>query len=122
MAARHSTTKRLAQAAGYIRMSSGKQERSPAQQRGEIDRLAKVEKAEVCLWFSDEAITGDSGPEQRPGFRDMLEDAEAGLFEVLLLENIDRLGRFDSLEGAEHYNRLRRAGIRIVTAAMVSST
>ncbi len=71
MAARHSTTKRLARAAGYIRMSSGRQERSPAQQKGEITKLAKAEACKVALWFSDEAITGDSGPEQRPGFRSL---------------------------------------------------
>ena len=76
-------------------MSSGKQERSPAQQKGENKKLAKREDCEIVLTFSDEAITGDSGPEQRPGFRQLLASAERGEFEVLLLENVDRLGRFD---------------------------
>ncbi len=107
----------LLSAAGYIRMSSGKQERSPAQQKGEILKLAKTERCRVDLWFQDSAITGDSGPEQRPGFRDLLEAAEQGLFKVLLVENGDRIGRFDSLAGAEFYNRLRSAGIRIVTCS-----
>ena len=89
MTTANSTTRRLLRAAGYIRMSSGKQERSPAQQKGEITKLAKAEACKVVLWFSDEAITGDSGDAERPGFRDMLEAAEAGLFEVLLLENAD---------------------------------
>ncbi len=73
-------------AAGYIRMSSGKQERSPAQQRSEIKRLAKTENVEVVLWFTDEAITGDSGDMERPDFGNMLRAAEAGDFEVLLTE------------------------------------
>lgn len=109
--------KTLTPAASYVRMSSGKQERSPAQQRGEIKKLAKSEGCEIVNEFSDEAVSGDSGPEQRPGFRAMLESAERGEFSVLLLENGDRLGRFDSISGAEHYNRLRQAGIRIVTAS-----
>ena len=117
MATKQRSTKSLIRAAGYIRMSSGKQERSPAQQKGEINKLAKVERCRVDLWFSDEAITGDSGPEQRPGFRDLLEAAERGEFEVLLVENGDRIGRFDSLAGAAFYNRLRAAGIRIVTCS-----
>ena len=115
MAERHSTARTLARAAQYVRMSSGKQERSPAQQKGENRKLAKAEGCEIVVTFSDEAITGDSGPEQRPGFRQLLAAAERGEFEVLLLENVDRLGRFDSLEGAEYYNRLRRAGVKIIT-------
>jgi len=110
-------TKAKTPAAEYVRMSSGKQERSPAQQRNEIKRLAKSEGCEIVSRFADEAITGDSGPEQRPGFREMLEAAERGEFQVLLLENGDRLGRFDSISGAEYYNRLRTAGIRIVTCS-----
>jgi len=115
MATKQCSTKSLIPAAGYVRMSSGKQERSPAQQKAEILKLAKAEGCRIVVWFTDEAITGDSGPEQRPGFRDMLEAAERGEFKVLLLENGDRLGRFDSVEGAQYFARLRKAGIKIIT-------
>ncbi len=40
----------------------------------------------------------------------MLEAAERGEFKVLQVENGDRIGRFDSISGAEYYNRLRSAG------------
>ena len=40
MAKRHSNNRLLVRAAEYIRMSSGKQERSPEQQRSEIAKLA----------------------------------------------------------------------------------
>jgi len=109
--------KTLTAAASYIRMSSDKQERSPAQQKAEITKLAKVEGCYIVREFKDEAITGDSGPEKRPGFRAMLESAERGEFQVLLVENGDRIGRFNSMRGAEHYNRLIDAGIRIVTCS-----
>ena len=108
-------TKTLTIAASYIRMSSAQQEKSPKQQRDEIDRLAVAENCRIAFEFSDESITGDSGPERRPGFQAMLEAAERGEFSTLLLYDGDRLGRFDSLDGAAYWNRLRRAGIRIVT-------
>ena len=72
MATKHCSKTRLIRAAQYVRMSSGKQERSPAQQRAEIRRLAKAEGCEIVAKFEDQAITGDSGPEKRPGFRAML--------------------------------------------------
>jgi len=53
--ARNSSRKSLIPAAGYIRMSSGKQERSPAQQRSEIEKLAKTEGCRIVVWFTDEA-------------------------------------------------------------------
>ena len=52
----------LTRAASYVRMSTGKQERSPEQQRKEISKLAKREGCEVALQFNDDAVTGDSGP------------------------------------------------------------
>ena len=107
----------LIPAASYVRMSSDKQDRSPDRQRGILDKLAKREGCRIGAEFIDEGIHGDSGPEHRPGFGAMLEAAEQGEFQVLLLENGDRLGRFDSIDGGEHLSRLRRAGIKIITAA-----
>ena len=104
-------------AASYIRMSSDKQDRSPDRQRGILVKLAKREACQVVAEFIDEGIHGDSGPEHRSGFGAMLVAAERGDFQVLLLENGDRLGRFDSIEGGQYFARLRRAGIRIITAA-----
>jgi len=84
-------------AGAYVRMSSSKQERSPAQQREEITKLAAREGCRVVQWFDDQAITGDSGPDQRPGFRAMLDAARRGRFKALLAYDQDRIGRFDSL-------------------------
>jgi site-specific DNA recombinase len=109
--------KRLNPAAVYIRMSTDKQEESPAQQRAETKKLAASEGCEIVKEYKDDAITGDSGPERRPGFRAMLDGAERGEFQFLLLWDGDRLGRFDSLRGAEHYNRLRDSGVKIITCA-----
>lgn len=42
--------------------------------------------------YDDAAISGAS-THQRPGYRRLLSDAEAGLFDVLVCEAVDRLGR-----------------------------
>jgi len=102
-------------AASYVRMSSDRQDRSPGQQRDEIQRLAEREGLSLVQEFIDEGISGDSGPDARPGFRAMLDAAERGEFSTLLVYDQDRLGRFDSLDGAEYFNRLRRSGVRILT-------
>lgn len=101
---------------GYIRMSSGKQEKSPAQQKKEIRALAKREGIEVVAWLdADMAITGDSGPEQRPDFGKMLDMAKQCEFDVLLAWDTYRIGRFDSLDAGRWLHVLRDAGIVIWT-------
>ncbi len=111
------TTPALTPAACYIRMSSDKQDRSPAQQRAEIAKLAAREGCYVApgLEFIDEGITGDSGPDQRPGFKAMLAAAAAGRFKVLLAYDQDRVGRFDSLDAGKWLAPIRDSGVRIVT-------
>jgi len=102
-------------AASYVRMSSAKQDRSPAQQRAEIAKLAAAQGYEVAIWQTDEAVTGDSGPDERPGFRRLLEAAKAGRFKVLLAWNLDRIGRFDSIDAGRWLSQLRDAGVVIHT-------
>ena len=111
------TTPALTPAACYIRMSSDKQDRSPAQQRAEIAKLASREGCFIApgLEFIDEGITGDSGPDQRPGFKAMLAAAAAGRFKVLLAYDQDRVGRFDSLDAGKWLAPIRDSGVRIVT-------
>ncbi len=63
---------------GYVRMSSSQQEKSPARQRKEILAMAEREGIEIVAWYLDEAVSGDSGPMERSGFRDMLQAAKDG--------------------------------------------
>ena len=74
MAKRKPNGKTRLRAAGYIRMSSSKQESSPAQQRKEIIALAERKGYQIVAWYTDEAISGDE-IEKRPDFRRLLEDA-----------------------------------------------
>ena len=56
---------KLIPAAAYIRMSGRQQDKSPAEQRSEITKLATREGCQVVEWFTDEAITGDSRTDAR---------------------------------------------------------
>ena len=102
-------------AATYIRMSSAKQERSPGEQREELQLLAEREGCQIVTEFSDEAVTGDSGPSQRPGFHAMLRAAERGEFKILLAYDQDRIGRFDSLDAGKWLSVLREKRVQIIT-------
>ena len=67
MATAHCSTKSQVPAAAYIRMSGRQQDKSPAEQRAEITKLATREGFSIVEWFTDEAITGDSSTDARPG-------------------------------------------------------
>lgn len=104
--------KRLA--CGYIRMSSAKQESSPAQQRKEITALAERKGLQIVAWYVDEGISGDE-IEKRPDFCRMLADARTGKFQVILCWDQDRFGRFDSLRAGYVIEPLRMAGVKLST-------
>ncbi len=73
---------------------------------------AKREGWRVINCYTDHAISGASLI--RPGMQMLLQDAQAGKFEVIVSEAIDRLSR-DQEDIAHIYKRTRFAGVRIVT-------
>ena len=101
-------------ACGYVRMSSAKQESSPAQQQKEIVALARQKGYELVAWYADESISGDE-IEKRPDFCRMLADTQKGKFQVILCWGQDRFGRFDSLKAGFVVEPLRAAGVHLVT-------
>ena len=107
--------KRLIPAAGYIRRSSGKQEKSFPEQKVELKKLAAREGCEVVEWFQDDAISGDTGSDERQGLASLLVAVEAGRFGAVLAWHTNRLSRQDSMDAVEFYNRLRKARVRVVT-------
>ena len=70
-------------AAAYTRMSGRSQYKSPAEQRGEIAKLATREGYRIVEWFADEAVTGDSTT-AAPRVQALLEGAKAGKFATVL--------------------------------------
>ena len=102
--------------AAYVRMSTDRQEDSPKQQRAEIKKLAERENCNIVTWYEDHGITGDS-IDQRPEFQRMLRDAGKGAFSVILCDNQDRFGRFDSIEAGAVISPLRKSRVRMLTNA-----
>jgi DNA invertase Pin-like site-specific DNA recombinase len=103
--------------AGYLRMSSKKQDKSPAEQREEISKLAAREGVTIPedLWFFDGAITGDSSTEERPGLAALLTAACEGRFTVLFAWHTNRISREDPMDAIVFYNQLRKVGISLHT-------
>ena len=77
-------------------------------------RLAASKGIDVSETYQDRAISGASI--LRPGYQQMLQDARAGQFDVLIAESIDRLSR-DQEHIAALYKQLSFLGISVLTVA-----
>ena len=109
------TPRPMQPAAAYIRMSGRQQDKSPAEQRAEITKLAAREGCRVVEWQSDEAITGNSTTDDRPGLAALLAGAKAGRFTVVLAWHTNRITREDPMDAIVFYNQLRKAGVNLHT-------
>ncbi len=79
-------------AATYSRYSSDLQsEASIADQVEVCRRLIESKDWTLVATYEDRALSG--GSPFRPGYQKMLADAEAGVFDVIVVEALDRLGR-----------------------------
>ena len=100
-------------AATYARFSSDKQrDASIDDQDRKTGQRIGVEGWELVGRFSDAAVSGDT--HERDGYRRMLRAAEAGELDVLVMDELSRLGR-DGVERESVIRRLEFRGIRIIT-------
>jgi DNA invertase Pin-like site-specific DNA recombinase len=102
--------------ATYIRMSTGRQEHSPARQREAIAAHAAKHGYAIVREYADLAVSGDKA-ERRPQFLEMIADATSGEFDRILCFDRARFGRFDSLELGKWCCPLRDAGVALETVA-----
>ena len=105
----------MSNAAIYARFSSH------SQREESIDDQVRVCTAEamrngdtIVALYADSAISGTT--DARPQFQRMVKDGEAGKWEVLYIYKQDRFAR-DRYDAATYKRRLKRAGVRIVSAA-----
>lgn len=105
---------KLIPAVAYVRMSTDKQDKSPARQRADIEPYAAKRGYEIIEWYTDEGISGDN-TEKRLAFKKMCADGALGMFKVIVCEDLDRFGRFDSNEAGYWIYPLRQNGISIDT-------
>jgi len=105
----------LIPAVGYLRRSSDKQEQSLPDQKREIIKYAKANGYRVLRWYQDDAISGDDTL-RRHGFLEMHAAACGSReFEAILVWDIDRFGRFHSMEAGYWVHPLMKAGVRLVS-------
>lgn len=67
-------------------------------------------KAPIDFKYADAGVSGEV--RERDGLNRLLKDAEAGLFNVVIVEEVDRLGRKMSIISEVH-DRLERLGVRV---------
>ena len=100
----------------YARYSMDNQSSASIEDQFQICRQhADRERWKVANTYHDAAISGASVI-LRPGVQTLLQDAQRGVFDVVLAEALDRVSR-DQADVATLFKHLRFAGVQIVTLA-----
>lgn len=82
-----------AQAIGYLRVSTGKQELGLAAQRMAIESWAKDHNVEILAFCQDEGVSGSTPMESRPALNQAFSLLAASRAGLLLVARRDRLSR-----------------------------
>ena len=98
----------------YVRMSTSKQETSPARQRDEIAKVVRANGYTLVETYEDLARSGGL-TSRRAGFLRMIADAKAKKFQRIVCYDLSRFGRFDSIEAGQYIQPLRDAGVTLET-------
>lgn len=100
----------------YARYSSDNQRAASIEDQFRLcEERATREEWQVVDTYRDAAISGASMI-LRPGIQTLLRDAQAGQFDIVLAEALDRVSR-DQADVATLFKRLQFAGVTIVTLA-----
>lgn len=102
----------------YARFSSDNQREQSITDQYRVceDYVARQRDWTVVHRYKDEAISGTQDATGREGYRQMLSDAQARRFDVLVVHDLSRLSR-DSVETEQARRRLVHWGVRLVTVA-----
>lgn len=96
----------------YARYSGDRQrETSIDDQVRNCKRCAEREGNSTCRVYVDKAVSG--AVRSRPGYQQMLRDADAGLFRTLYVDDLSRLSR-DDYEMKGTLRRLAWRGVRVI--------
>src|SRR5215813_8101517 len=81
----------MKRAALYVRVSTDRQ--TVENQIARLTEIAVGRGWQIVQTFSDAGISGAKGRKERPGFDQMLKQAQQGRFNVVMVWAIDRIGR-----------------------------
>jgi len=106
----------LEDAAGYIRMSSEKQDASPDRQRSELTKLAAAHGCTISKsgWYEDLGMTGTES-RKRADFQKLLKDCEKRKWKTVFYFEPSRLTREHPLDSLAHLNVFLKAGVRLIS-------
>ncbi|VTU29887.1 recombinase family protein [Variovorax sp. PBL-E5] len=110
---------RVIRAAEYVRMSTDHQKYSILNQSALIHVFAETNGMEIVATYADPGKSGLT-LRSRPGLSQLLTDIVAAKidFEVVLVYDVSRWGRFQDADESAHYEFIcRRAGIRVIYCA-----
>ena len=110
------TKAKTTDAVGYVRMSTDKQEDSPARQKEQVTRWASSNGYRITHWYEDHGKTGTESA-NRPEFKQLLADAKSGKVAVLIVSEISRVSREDALEQMLHWRLLSIVGCKLLSVA-----
>jgi DNA invertase Pin-like site-specific DNA recombinase len=105
-----------ARTVAYYRMSTQKQEDSIERQRSQVVPYAQKHSYAIAEEYVDEGIASDD-VRRRAAFRRLLDDCARGKVAVILCDDKDRFGRFDSIDQGYYVKPLRDRGVRLITVA-----
>ena len=105
----------MSRCAVYARFSSENQKESSITDQFRVceDYCKRQDGWRIVTRYEDKAISGAT--DQREAYQQMLKDAQAGLFEVLLVHDLSRLSR-DFVEAEQARRRLVHWNVRLIGA------
>jgi putative DNA-invertase from lambdoid prophage Rac len=98
----------MKRAAIYLRVSSDKQ--TYENQRPDVEQLARMRGLDVVANYEEQA----SAVKARPAYKQMMDDAHRGRFDVVLVWALDRLGR-SMVGNLQAVLDLDRRGVRVLS-------
>jgi site-specific DNA recombinase len=101
----------------YLRVSSEEQKTKETIETQDdfLEEYCKLYRREIAGVYKDEAVSGTVPMHERPAGRELLEDAKAGKFDVVLVYKLDRIGR-TLLVVVDTHDRLQEAGVALRSA------
>ena len=103
-------------AAQYVRMSTDYQQYSTESQKREISEFAASQNITIVATYEDAGRSGVT-LRGRPALSQLLEDVQSAtrVFDVLLVFDVSRWGRFQDVDESAHYEYMcRQAGVQVV--------